>query len=499
MVKALINVKIVAAALLLFISSVQAGPWIPVGDPWLRADIEYLADRGIITAPITTWPIMWSSIKQDMDRAFESKRFKELNEQEQNTLLRLKKTFRQHTATSGSLGIELASSPELIRGFSDSAREQSSVFVQRQQTSDHWAYNLNIDYVFDPFVPEGQVADEVRYDGSYITAIWENVAFGYGWVDKWWGPGWDTSLILSNNARPSPGLFVQRNRSEPFESDWLSWIGPWTIQGFATALDDNRFVTDANLLGLSVSFKPLDDLEIGLRRTAQWGGEGRPEDLESLLNLLIGRDNCGSDGIDECGAEDTNEPGNQLGAIDVRWRLPIEKPVSFYLQTMGEDEAGMLPSRRSLQTGFSFDVSLLDIPLHTFVEYNDSRTSHGRRYNLAYNHSLYRTGYRYLGRSIAATLDNDSESVTMGTMLQLENNDKLSVQLSRLRVNVDDQGLNNSISLNRADTLLLRTAYETISSYGKLSVGLHYYTDTIDSYDRQNDKYRLSFGWSLMY
>jgi hypothetical protein len=58
LVKALINLKIVAAALLLFSSSLQAGPWIPVGDPWLRADIEYLADRGIITAPITTWPIM---------------------------------------------------------------------------------------------------------------------------------------------------------------------------------------------------------------------------------------------------------------------------------------------------------------------------------------------------------------------------------------------------------------------------------------------------------
>ena len=25
-------------------------------------------------------------------------------------------------------------------------------------------------------------------------------------TDRWWGPGWDGSLILSNNARPIPAI-----------------------------------------------------------------------------------------------------------------------------------------------------------------------------------------------------------------------------------------------------------------------------------------------------
>ena len=490
--------QLTLALAVLITSSIQAGPWIPVGDIWLRADIEYLSDRGIIKSPITTWPIMWASIRNDLYNALEPAQFKKISSREQETLIRLKRKFRQHTSTSASYGVELSSEPEVIRGFNNTPREQSSVFLQRQKTEDHWAYNLNLSYVFDPYIALNQIEDEVRYDGSYVTTILGNVALGYGWIDKWWGPGWNSSLILTNNARPQQGFFFQRNHSEKFESDWLQWVGPWTFQAFATVLDDNRVVNDANLLGLSISFKPSDDLEIGLRRTAQWGGDGRPQTLESFLNLLIGRDNCGSDGIDECGAEDTNEPGNQLGAIDVRWRLPIELPMTFYLQTMGEDEAGMLPSRRSLQTGINLNYQLLNMPLQTFVEYNDTRTSHGNRYNLAYNHSLYRTGYRYLGRSLAASLDNDSEAITIGTTLYLDDTDKLSLQLNRLRVNVDGAGL-HTVSTNKQQTILINSEYATETDYGNIALSLQYYTDNIDSFDRIGNKFRLSVAWRQHY
>ena len=35
--------------------------------------------------------------------------------------------------------------------------------------------------------------------------------------DRWWGPGWDGSIILSNNARPIPSLTLDRVFTDAFK------------------------------------------------------------------------------------------------------------------------------------------------------------------------------------------------------------------------------------------------------------------------------------------
>ena len=73
-----------------------------------------------------------------------------------------------------------------------------------------------------------------------------------------------------------------------------------------------------------------------MRRTAQWGGDGRPQSLDNFIKLLSG----GSDNCDTLICRD-DEPGNQLGAIDISWNLPVID-TSLYFQTVGEDESGIL-------------------------------------------------------------------------------------------------------------------------------------------------------------
>ena len=53
---------------------------------------------------------------------------------------------------------------------------------------------------------------------------------GVGAVERWWGPGWNNGLILSNNARPSAGLLVQRVQTHFHH---LRIFGPWTISGLS--------------------------------------------------------------------------------------------------------------------------------------------------------------------------------------------------------------------------------------------------------------------------
>ena len=55
--------------LALMASSALAGPYIPAGDLALRHDIQRLADYGIITGPISTWPLAWGPILNDIRSA----------------------------------------------------------------------------------------------------------------------------------------------------------------------------------------------------------------------------------------------------------------------------------------------------------------------------------------------------------------------------------------------------------------------------------------------
>ncbi len=51
---------------------------------------------------------------------------------------------------------------------------------------------------------------EARLDGSYVAGRFGNWQLGAGAIDRWWGPGWQSSLAWSNNARPVAGAWFAR-------------------------------------------------------------------------------------------------------------------------------------------------------------------------------------------------------------------------------------------------------------------------------------------------
>ena len=50
---------------------------------------------------------------------------------------------------------------------------------------------------------KGRKDEGLTVDGSYLAARLGNWSGRVGKIDRWWGPGWDGSLIMSTNARPS--------------------------------------------------------------------------------------------------------------------------------------------------------------------------------------------------------------------------------------------------------------------------------------------------------
>ena len=293
---------LVATILLLsfFNGTAQADPFGRPGDTLLRYDLQLLNDTGVLNLPLTAWPVSFGDIASGL-RGIESA---DSSNDVAAAFARVSERVRWESGADAlrfDFGLSAAANPRVIRSFENTPREDGEIFARLNWLGERFAINLQATAVANP-----SDGDDVRPDGTYIGVALGNWMVSAGWQERWWGPGNNGSLILSSNARPSPGITLQRNSSKAFKTKWLSWMGPWTFTTFMDLLDDERAVEDALLFGARFSFRPVSGLELGLSRTAQWCGEDRPCDLEAFFNLLVGNDNGGVN------VDSEKQPGNQL-------------------------------------------------------------------------------------------------------------------------------------------------------------------------------------------
>ena len=423
----------IGSLLALGISSAQAStPWVPTGDLAARHHIEALQTQGCLKGLSLTWPMSWAAVmkawrqgqqqlSEGQAQACETSSHYQYLEAAEN---RARENTRGVTLTLGG-----ANQEPLYTAFDtqpeDTFTGQTALYV----TGDRWSGRLAVSYA------DGERDDQhLRFDDSYIAGVMGNWQLGVGAIDRWWGPGWQSSLALSNNARPVPGIWLSRHMLTAPESRWLNWIGPWDLQVIAGQLEHDRTIPDAKLLGARFVFQPLDSLQIGLSRLAQWGGEGRPQDLDAFWNAFIGRDNGETSGL---GPDE--DPSNQIAGVDFRLSLsPGNVPIGIYGQFMGEDEAGGLPSKNASLAGLDLVSSLGQGSQRWFVEATETVAGSWlseRRFNAMYEHSTYKSGFRYHGRNMASTWESDARAVTFGIQQYFRSDVTVALHLSQATLN----------------------------------------------------------------
>lgn len=247
---------------------------------------------------------------------------------------------------------------------------------------------------------------------------------------------------------------------------------------------------------MSITFKPFESLEIGLRRTAQWGGEGRPESLSSLVDLAIGRTNCDQieDGCDD--RLNSNEAGNQLAGVDFYWRVPTKKYVgSIYGQLVGEDEAGYAPSRKLYQLGYKNNFVISDTLVTTYIEYADTENEYAQ--NVTYEHGIYRTGYRSEGRSIGSTYDADTESLALGLLASTISGTRYKISVSKVNMNKGGVGDKHTIATHELNFNRLSLKYQKPFKHGLLSASIDYQDKAFEVSGDETDKYNVGLSWTM--
>lgn len=308
---------------LLFISlHLSAEPWIDTSDIYLKANIQLLADTGYILTPVTTYPLMWHDISRDLKRIDQD----ELTPNQKdayhyiNHQLRLAK--KNQTRIKSQVGLK----DKRFTSFGDAASNKNSIALHSSIMYEHFAAKIASNYISNP-----NNGDKLRFDESYIAAFIGNWVISYGRQNRWYGPTWDTSLSLTNNTRPISALSISRKSAIPFVIPFTEFDIPWTVSSFMGKMDDERTIKNTLLWGFRLNFKPFKNLEIGLTRLAQWGGDGHSQSMSTFSDILIGKTNCGVDDL-ICNENNPN-PANQQAGYDLRYSFNLfEIPMSIYGQ-----------------------------------------------------------------------------------------------------------------------------------------------------------------------
>jgi hypothetical protein len=370
-------------------------PWTP--SPAGRHALELLVDDGGLALPVTQWPLPRAAVLRALDA---------LPRELAPPLAAARAAVERELddAARRALVVALRGRSEALVGFGDESVPGSRVELHSGTTrvaSAALQLGLRIDEGTDP----SRSQPKLRLDDSAVAIDVGGVLL-QAWAHRnWWGPGWQSSLLLGSNAPPAVGIGLQRASVEPSRLPWLSWLGPWTYDLFVARSDD---AVGSTLVGTRLTLRPFSFLELALSRTAQWGGSGHSESAESFWRMLVGLDvNSNDPGAD---------PANEMSGYDLRVRCPRSVRCAAYLQLIGEDATRHLPGR--FLGLYGIETWSADGRHRWIAEYAETICGavleHHPLRPCAYHNTRYPDGYASAGRWLGASQGADSRVLTLG-------------------------------------------------------------------------------------
>lgn len=475
----------------LFISChiVKASPWAAVGDIQLRNDVEILARHGVISGPVNTWPISWKQITRNLSHS------SEMNLPLYVRLAVIRVTEKVPGDLRTTVKVQTSNAPAIIRGFQKTARNDIDVEVTTEYNS-----NRGTTIHLQGGYRKGNNEGYTHLDGSYLSQNLGNWSVYAGVFERWWGPGRESSLIMSNNARPMPSIGFRRLEPKAFETRWLSWLGPWQWDMFIAKMEKDRHIQNTLFVGMRFSFEPVKNFEVGLSRTMQLCGANRPCNIETWARALIGGGNLDNN------RGETTEPGNQLASIDFSYSQSVGNGtfLKLYIEGTAEDETNFLPYRFAKLAGINLYGPYAGKGAYWLLsaEYSNTTSTQAwlfgkQLFNTIYEHNIYRTGYRYKNRAIGHSLDSDSKLFTVSAQFNTSNNWEYSIKYHNAKINID--GTSGNILLVPNKNIEIFEAYIRGNvGFGNIQINLRHASDRVVTLDpAQNSLTSVGLIWEL--
>ncbi len=315
-------------------------PWTP--SPIGRHRLELLVDQAGLALPLTHWPLPRAAVEDALERlpATLPDRLDDARAALRDELAR---------ARGASAAVALRSAGERPVGFGDPGAPGASADL-RSGSARLGPVAGRLGLHIERATPEAGRPDGVERSGrGGVGGALEGSAIGVealglqwqAWAHRsWWGPGWQSSLLLGDNTPAIAAVGLQRSAVGASATPWLAWLGPWSFETFVGRLAGVDRPARPMLFGARLTLRPWSGVEIGLVRSAQWGGAGRSESFRSFVDLLVGRDVNA-----DTPADAHRDPANEMAGYDLRVRCFFGLRCAGYLQLIGEDLGGHWPSR----------------------------------------------------------------------------------------------------------------------------------------------------------
>ena len=273
-----INLKLL---LLLFPLWVNASPWLETNDPFVRADLQLLADAGIIAAPINHYPLRWSTFGDDV-RHNSSDSTASLAQTHINYMLMSAQVQRGKKYSKAVIG----NSPSSSTGFGQTNKDEWGFYAGYENMFDDFSFRINSGY--SKHSTDSGSEEEFVWNDSYLALNAGQFLFTVGAIDRWWGPSWQHNLSFANYGQSNPSISIN------YLGDKLPLVGYWSAETVVEFLEtDFDYLSSTRLM-----IKPLSFLELGAtyqlteknddkKSLNQYGIDGRLS-LPRILSLYHG-------------------------------------------------------------------------------------------------------------------------------------------------------------------------------------------------------------------
>jgi len=384
----------------------------------------------------------------------------------QNQKLRLNTFFAYHSGYFLDLEDSLRSSDRIISKFNIKYDTVNSASQLALNYDGHNSFN---------------------FDGSYLQYTKGIATYGVGIVDRHWSFSNTTSLILSNNARPSESIYLKfENR---FGYNWLPSKADWSFEVFNGFTEDSLNGNKSMLLGLRAILSPVEGLDFELVQTSQWGGNGYNNGISSLLAALFFDTNDGS-----------NFNINKMAGFGISYLIPNNiMPLRIYGQAIGEDESGNLPSCFAYLAGLEWTNTKIKYPTVISIENVDTRidkTTHGNcGPNTMYNNSIY--DYTNYGKVMGAAIG--SEGTSLGLYIRSQISQTVNIELATKSVVINDNNWSrHRLSSNRQSGLINSLGVSWVKHNISFNGNIYNQALNLDKADIKSD-YGFGFSTSIMF
>jgi len=396
---------IIILGIFLFISSVEAGTYLPIEEDVYNILLRLEAEGVINSSLLTTRPLSYREIVRLIFEAEDNS--KDKSPFIQGLVSSLKERFRHEGSQVRYIKPLDALYARYVYADSDSQ------VLYYNMEGDYYKKGSNgrigvvsrsdlrwLSFYLAPEFRYYEQNNEVLFKRLYGVLSFSGLELTVGKDSQWWGPGYHGAILLSNNAEPF--TMLRLTNPQPALLPWIfKYLGPFRFTFFVTRLEEERLIPEPYLWGMRLNFKPLPSVEIGLSRTALLGGKGRSEDLRTWWRSFTGKGENEKD----------LQAGDQRAGGDIKFTIPFRiQPIQLYIEAQGEDEAGGLPYKWAYLTGIYLPRLLTFERLGFRAEY---ATTHVKgEPNIWYSHGIYgQAAYTYKGRVIGHHMGTDSEDL----------------------------------------------------------------------------------------